>query len=397
MAQPSADLTLTPQEANILRKAHAALQADDALEADKLCRRILEHKPQQPNALSIRALVKTGSGEFTAAEDMARRALEALPAPSPARAEILNILGHALTGQRRIDDAVGIYRQAIEIMPGQPEFWFNLGKCLLGTTRADDAEAALRQAVILNPNDVRFTAAYAAGLKGVNRWEDATTIYRGVLESTPDSAQIHYELGECLFQLGQMDDAAAAFTRAITLQPDFTAAHESLANIRHMTDRSSDALAAYKPAIAESDSLDLRISYATSLMRLERHDEAEQVLTDARHTNTNSPPIEYSLARLRVAQGRFAEAVSHYEAALQLRPDEPALQIQLARALLGAGEARAALENLEQAAQKVPLSQLAMAHLGLAYRMLNDEREYALNAYDSFIRAGSGAECIPPA
>jgi superkiller protein 3 len=89
-------------------------------------------------------------------------------------------LGNALRGQKKLDDAVAAYRRGIDLDPKESGAWINLGNALLDQNKLDDALAAYRRALELN-QEYSIAAAYnniAEVLWKQNKLEEATSVYR---------------------------------------------------------------------------------------------------------------------------------------------------------------------------------------------------------------------------
>jgi tetratricopeptide (TPR) repeat protein len=84
---------------------------------------------------------------------------------------------------------------------------------------------------------------------------------------------------------------------------------------------------------------------------------------------------------------RFGPAIAAFEKGLALRPTQRELLNGLGVTLVTAQDAKKAAMIAEYALTQAPHDQSALALLGTAWRLLNDEREHELNGYDCFIRA----------
>jgi Tfp pilus assembly protein PilF len=103
-------LKLDPQNA----EAHARLASmaafdGDAARARTLARRSLEFNPKEPTGLATLALVDVMEGNHAAAEERARSILRESGSTGINRARIFAVLGDALDGQDRVEEAFAAY------------------------------------------------------------------------------------------------------------------------------------------------------------------------------------------------------------------------------------------------------------------------------------------------
>ena len=71
----------------------------------------------------------------------------------PESADVHNILGIALAGRGRIDDAIAEFREALRLDPDSAQTHWHLGAALAYRGARDEAIAHLRRSVQLDPNN----------------------------------------------------------------------------------------------------------------------------------------------------------------------------------------------------------------------------------------------------
>jgi choline-sulfatase len=154
-----------------------------------------------------------------------------------------------------LDRAIGLYREAVAISPGDPDAWYNLASALqeggrvaealqvaaeavridprrpdahnvLGVARitsGDTAggEAAFRQAIDLDPRNARAYNNLGNVLRLTGRNAEAERAYRKALEITPRYADALNGLGVLAVQDGRARDAIEHFDDALRIAPDF--------------------------------------------------------------------------------------------------------------------------------------------------------------------------------
>ena len=124
------------------------------------------------------------AGKFAEAEALLREA----SAKSPADPVLHNARGVMLAAMKRHREAVGCYRDALELAPGMVGTWTNLGNALTQLNHLTSAIACHRRAIAL---------------------------------SNGKDALLHNNLGVSLSEARQLGEAVLAFTRALELKPDY--------------------------------------------------------------------------------------------------------------------------------------------------------------------------------
>ena len=184
-----------------------------------------------------------------------------------------NNLGAALQDLGRLEEAVTHYRRALELAPGYAPALNNLGTALRATGRPEEA---------------------------VETYDSAIT--RGAGES---NASLYLNRGNALMEQGRTVEAVASFRQALAVDPQSAHARQALANSLYDVGTEAIESGAFAPAEAA-----LREAVA---------------LRPSAEAHNN---LGIALA----SQGRLAEAVSAWEAALRINPSFPDARRNLERA-----------------------------------------------------------------
>jgi len=215
-----------------------------------------------------------------------------------------------------------LYRQALAIDPDYAPSWVNIASNLV-----NEVFIGLRSA------DDGFPLAREAANKAI--------------EIDPGSAQAHAALGSIAVAEGNLADAAAHFERALELDPA-------------------------SPTVLGNSSAVLK-----SLGRL---DEAIALDEEAVRLDPVNTAWLFNLAAAKHWAGRDDESIALLRTVLRLSPDFSGARLILSEALLGKGDAEAALAEIEQE----PYEVFRLIGLPLAYHDLGREAEYE-SALDELI------------
>lgn len=158
----------------------------------------------------------------------------------------------------------------------------------------------------------------AAKLFEQRKYAASAAILEKHLRERPADVSALMLLGICRQQMGELDKAAANFAAAVRLQPKISGAHYSLARVRFLSGKFQDALVA---------------------------------LADAERLGEPRARVEYLRGRIDEEQGRFGAALDHYRLALaanrrmlEALSAESALLYKLGRYAEAKSSAEAALE-----------------------------------------------------
>lgn len=176
-----------------------------------------------PDALSIPMLSVAASSayilkHYTRTEAILRNILALNPT-----AETYNDLGVILKTLKRFDEALSVYRKAIEIAPKNATLFNNIANVFKELDAFKDAEAAYIQAITLNPAYANAHHNLGKLYKEFNLYEKAEYSYREALRYEPGSIEAQANLGYLLLSEGRFEEGWPLYeTRYdLSLNPTF--------------------------------------------------------------------------------------------------------------------------------------------------------------------------------
>ena len=209
---------MTPPHPNLETIVRAALEAHRDgrfADADQLCREVLASAPNHPDALHLRGVIASDSGELKAAIELLRLAVAA----SPRRAQTHNSLGVALRRNGDLTEAIAEFRCAIELKPDYAEAFNNLGNALQLSGKAAEAVTCYRQALSVRPNDVDVRVNLSEALRRLDAIDEAEVVLREATDVDPLAAYPWYFLGRIARDRRQTSEAIARFRRYLERDP----------------------------------------------------------------------------------------------------------------------------------------------------------------------------------
>ena len=407
-----ATLPLTLPEA--MRQVGALLQTGNLRGAHERLQAIVEQHPDNAEALRLLGGLRQYVGDAAGAEALLRRALALDPNWAPTLATLGELLLHAGRG----DEAEALLRRAAAKLP---QAALLLARHCNDRQRPAEALAVLAPLCDAGHLDAALAAQHVAALAALGRPDEAVAYYRRRADAAPGhpaadhalaialaaagrhaeaerlagrvrahgrhSADACFTHARSLVALGEFERAEAALREGLRQQPRQVEAHDHLARLVWM--RSGDraqataaldealrafpgdqALLAAKAAILQGAG-DPRGAYACLAEPAARPDAAPALLVRA-----GLAALEFDPAAARPLAER----------ALRRSPGLAAARNLLAAALLGTGEARAALGHVEALLAAAPDDQYLIALQTTAWRLLGDPRHDAYLDYARRVR-----------
>jgi len=142
-----------------------------------------------------------------------------------------NELGKLHSYEGRHQEALILYKKAIEIDTNYADAYNNLGNAYTITGRKEEAIKAYQKAIEINPNDASVYNNLGNLYSAMGKHEEAINLYKKVLKIYPDFTGGYYNLGEEYRAIGKYKDAIISFKKAIEISPDYANAYYNLSLI----------------------------------------------------------------------------------------------------------------------------------------------------------------------
>ncbi|HLG83344.1 MAG TPA: tetratricopeptide repeat-containing glycosyltransferase family protein [Bradyrhizobium sp.] len=216
--------------AAVLNAVLGEMRAGKYLDAQMLCRQLLERSPDNPEILHLMALVCFNASQFDHAVEWASRALRIDAKPA-----YLTTLGTALLNLGRRDDAVRVFDAAVQLKPDDAGLWSNLANALIEAGHVSDALLCLARAHQLDPQNPKVRNDLGHGFMLLGRHEEALDWFDRALEIKPDSVETLNNKAFSLTRLHRFDEALAVYARSKAASPDNAATDFNVALLQMLT------------------------------------------------------------------------------------------------------------------------------------------------------------------
>jgi tetratricopeptide (TPR) repeat protein len=194
------------------------------IEAEAVCRQILQAQPHLPEAEHLLGVIAHQNGKLGEAIEHVQRAARLAPHVALFHANLGEML--RLAGRPRL--AVEAARRATGLDPKMAMAHSNLGVALFELKDYEEAAAAQRKAIAVDPNFAEAHCNLGNALQAIKRRDEAVASYRRAIALRPNYADAWANLGTTLHHNGSFDEAIAASRRAIALAPHHANAHSGL-------------------------------------------------------------------------------------------------------------------------------------------------------------------------
>lgn len=246
-----------------------------------------------------------------------RRAVEVFPEDK----SLLSLLGYAELRADELDNALGTYNRMAELDSLDYDANVHLGFIYQKNGELDKAVRYYKRALVSNPEDVPTMGSIAKIYTDQGKLDKAIEMYITAVQAAPDqkqktnlqsklgaayisskqfdkSAEVfeqlvlaepdkpahQYNLGISYVQLKKPKEAIPPLTKVVELKPDFGAAYQQLGACYNEVGQYGQAIEIVKKGIALTDvtkQAGLHVTYAKSLEKLKRFDEAIAMLQKA--------------------------------------------------------------------------------------------------------------------
>lgn len=171
--------------------------------------------------------------------------------------------------QGAFEEAIGLYRQALEMESGLSAVHLNLGVCLKALERLPEAAEAFERALELEPD---YAGAYfnlANVLVLQERNDKAETCFRRALEQQTVYPEALNNLANLLLNENRLQEAAEACEQALGQRPDFLDALNTLGNVRKKQGRFEEACELYRRVLLQGpESYETQLNLGMGLLLL---------------------------------------------------------------------------------------------------------------------------------
>jgi type IV pilus biogenesis/stability protein PilW len=258
-------------------------------------------------------------------------------------------LGNVLYKRGALKEAIGHYRQALEIRP-DALVHYNLGIALAREGRPDEAKESYLNAVRLKP-DLAEAHANLGKLFGTEgKFAEATRHYEAAINSNPKDGSAHHGLALALAKQGRLSEAIPHFRKAIELSPRTVDIYFNFGAALAKEGRLDEAVELFQQALAVNPgSADAYHNLGTVMAVKGDLERAADYFRHALQIDPAHVSANFNLANISARQGHLQEAIDYFRRALRVQPDFAEAHESLGRALAVQGKTDEAAKHYQEA------------------------------------------------
>ncbi len=306
-----------PPAVDPLQRALALAQAGRGAEAEPLCRRVLEHEPGHPGALTLLGILAVRSGHAAEAVELFGEA--AANSPQDPAAHVNH--GNAMRDSGSVLSALVCYDRAIALDATFADAHYNRGVALLSLRRHKEAVASFERTVATAPQHAAAWNNLGTAQRALGDFAAALSSYERAIAANPDHVNAHNNRGAMLHALERYEEALSSYERALALAPQHIDTLNNRAATLHELERYEDALESFTRALrAAPRNAEALINCAVTLNALERHEEALRCCATSLQIAPDHPLALSNGALALRSLRRLEEALSCIERAIEVHP-----------------------------------------------------------------------------
>ena len=282
-------------------------------------------------AWAIKCWAAAEAGDYKMAEEAGERALRLNP-QSPIVHHVLGFLASTSVPnrqdpdyQRKLEEAIRHYQQAIQLNPQFVAAYNRLGNLLFRQGKIEEAVNCYRLAVRKKPDFAKAHYNLGVALLQKGNIEEAVVCLQRALDLRPGYAQAHNNLGVALIRLGKNNEAIEHFQQALQLKPDYSVARKNLVAVLIKQRRFRQAIRFLEQRLSQApDDIELTLDLARLLStcpepKLRNGTRAVQLAQRACQATPNRDPMALDVLAAAYAEiGRFQKAIQIGEQAFEL-------------------------------------------------------------------------------
>jgi len=221
-----AQQNLTPGQA--LELAQQRMQDGDLAQAEAICRKILDAKPDDHGAYHLLGLMAYQLGQRQRAIDFILKAISI----DGSQALYLRNIGEMYRQAGDLQNAVSFGRRAVALNASDAQSLYNLGVALADAGQTEEAKKIYQRTTEIDPGHGLAFNNWGSAVEAEGDKETAKSLYSKAVAINRRHPEAQNNLGAILSEQGDLDGAQAAFKAAIDANPSFVDPHFNISTLK---------------------------------------------------------------------------------------------------------------------------------------------------------------------
>jgi tetratricopeptide (TPR) repeat protein len=346
------DANIGLEYAAFLQRRGSAARAEDILiELNK-------RRPNNIQVLSTLAEVRLARQNWIGAEEIA----ESIRRTGNSGGAADQILGAALIGRHKYDEAITAYQNAYDAAPTATQPMNFLVGALLKANKKDQAIIFLKSVLVKNPGNANALVLLGSIELSSGAADQALKSFLAAVRAQPKDSVGYRALADLYLNQKNYDEAIKVVRAGIQQQPDTMDLHIILANALERKEDYEAAISEYEfmldkqpgNLIAANNLASLLLDHRTDKASLKRAQSLAAILR-----KSQIPQFKDTLGWASYLQGDYKTAVSLSEEAAVALPDQAAVRYHLGMGYISTSQLAKASEQFKKALELAPNNELA--------------------------------------
>jgi len=284
-----------------------------------MCEPTMQDPPsEEPESILRRALRFREFGEYAAARDVLKKAIQ----NNPTFAEGWLALGTIHEDLHEVDMARECYQKAESLKPDWTDPLSRLGQLEFSLMRYKEATLTLKKYLNLDGNDTSILVILAQSAFHIDDCKTVLTATSKIIDIDEGVFEAWELRGLCHAKMSNLSSACVALNMALELNPSSTVSLNTVGDLCYKSQNFSGAVDCYGPSLAKQiEQPEILFRYGTSLWLLDRWSEAIPVLEKYTALVPHDPAGWNNLGVALREKGEVVRAIDCYKKALHIKPD----------------------------------------------------------------------------
>ncbi len=312
-------------------------------EAEALFQAALAADPKFAAAHSAMGLLRLGQEDIAGADAELKQSADLSPARSPRRIQYVQFK----IRNRDLETAKKLLAELNQQAPDYIPAWLVLAEIYANENKLKEASELLDKALALDPEHVEAHILRGRIYLAQKDYPKAVQEFERLASAFPKMPNLHYELGRAYAAAGDPEKAVGSLEQAVNLAPNYAEALVPLATLYIRKGDLSNAVLQLRKVVQQRPNLILAQLLLADAYRGQGHfEDAIDIYleVEAKTKNAQAPLLR---GQLLMQQKKYAEARAAFNRALELAPEDPAPQEQLATLDLTEGHYDAARKRID--------------------------------------------------
>ena len=347
------DAKIGLEYATFLQRRGSIARAEDILT------RLSKRWPNNTSILSALGTVRLARQDWTGAQDVAL-SLRRLDGRNAGLAD--QILGAALIGRNKYDEAITAFQDAYNAAPFAAQPMDSLVGALLKASKKDQAIAFLKSVLAKDPKNANALVLMGSIQLSSGAKEEARNSFVAAIKAQPKDVTGYRALAGLYIAQKDYDEAIKVVRSGIEQRPDAISFHMILANAFEQKADYDSAISEYQTLLDKEPGNLIAANNLASLLLDHRSDAASLKKAQSLAAflrKTEIPQFKDTLAWANYLQGDYRSAVSLAEEAATALPDQASVRYHLGMSYIATGQLAKASEQLKKALELAANTPLA--------------------------------------